>query len=177
MGRSDQVLNPGDYFTGVFMGWPYVITRTDSGTLKAFFNVCSHHGTCVAQGSGQSTQFVCPYHGWTYDLNGTLKRAPRAGAIAELRTRNLDLKEIPVTEWGPLIALHGTPKQSLDDTLSALWGTFLRIRLQTCTLCAGTVRHPCNWKVFVDNYLDGATTSRTCIPGCLKPRFLYNHAW
>ena len=157
VGRSDQVLNPGDYFTGVFMGWPYVITRTDSGTLKAFFNVCSHHGTCVAQGSGQSTQFVCPYHGWTYDLNGTLKRAPRAGAIAELRTRNLDLKEIPVTEWGPLIALHfGTPKQSLDDTLSALLGHFSKNPFTNMHFVRRVpYAIPCNWKVFVDNYLDG----------------------
>lgn len=157
VGRADQVSTPGAYFTGLFMGWPYVVTRAENGALNAFYNVCSHHGTCVAKGSGNGSEFVCPYHGWTYNLHGALKRAPRAGAIAELRTRTLDLKPIPVAEWGPLIALHfGTPDQDLTSTLSSLLRAFSKNPFANMNFVRRVAYSiPCNWKVFVDNYLDG----------------------
>ena len=112
VGRRDQLRAPGDYFAGDFLGWPYVVAMDSAGDLRAFYNVCSHHGTCVAEGEGNCEQWVCPYHGWTYDLQGRLKKAPRAGAIEALFT-----------------GLNFVRRVTYDMA--------------------------CNWKVFVDNYLDG----------------------
>lgn len=157
VGRLDQVELPGDYFTGVFMGWPYVVVRSNDGNLRAFFNVCSHHGTCVTKGEGNSDEFVCPYHGWAYSHSGDLKRAPHAGAIAALKTRNLHLKPIPVDTWGPFVALHfGSPTRKLKDQLQSLSSLFKRDPFVGMKFIRRVPYEiPCNWKVFVDNYLDG----------------------
>ena len=77
VGRAGQVVHPGDYFTGQITGNPYVVTRGDDGELRAFHNVCRHHAAEVAQECGNCAELVCRYHGWTYRLDGSLKRAPR----------------------------------------------------------------------------------------------------
>ena len=64
VGRREQLKVPGDYFSGIFLGWPYLVTLDEQHKLQAFYNVCSHHGTCVADGQGRSNSFDCPYHGW-----------------------------------------------------------------------------------------------------------------
>ena len=115
VGRQDQLQQPGDYFSGTFLGWPYVVVLDDEQVPRAFYNICSHHGTCVATGEGSAEQFVCPYHGWTYDRQGKLTSAPLAGALESLKERNLDLKPITVSRWGPFLALHfGTPATPLQ---------------------------------------------------------------
>jgi len=157
VGRQDQLRKPGDYFSGTFLGWPYVVVLDDGDIPRAFYNVCSHHGTCVASGEGTTEQFVCPYHGWTYDRQGTLIRAPLAGALQSLKQRNLDLKPIPVSQWGPFIALHfGTPSSSLKTDLAGLLDTFVAHPFQDIQFVRRvTYQVGCNWKVFVDNFLDG----------------------
>lgn len=155
VGRSDQVAEIGSYFTSSHMGRPIVVVRDEAHVLRAFYNVCSHHGTCVARGEGKTEGLVCPYHGWTYSLDGQLRKAPRAGAIQDLLKKNLGLKSLPVKHWGPLILVHfGTQEDKslpagLEDlqTLMAFDGLNFVKR----------VSYPmnCNWKVFIDNYLDG----------------------
>jgi len=157
VGRTDQLREPGDYFSGMFLDWPYLVTKDDEGELRAYYNVCSHHGTCVASGEGKATQFVCPYHGWTYGLGGDLKKAPRAGAMQSLKDRNLNLKPIAVDTFGPFVALHfGEPTVSLKEELESLHQSFVSepfAELQFVRRLSYTI--DCNWKVFVDNYLDG----------------------
>jgi choline monooxygenase len=157
VGINEQLKQPGDYFSGIFMGWPYVVCLDEDGEIRAYYNVCSHHGTCIAKGQGNTEEFVCPYHGWTYGLTGRLLRAPRAGQMESLKTRNLDLKPIPVSSWGPLIALHfGEPSTDLNSQLKPLHQGLSRdpfigmhfVRQESYEI-------PCNWKVYVDNYLDG----------------------
>lgn len=157
VGRVDQLESAGSYFTGNLFGRPFVVVRDDRGEFAAFYNVCSHHGTCVAKGEGVTKELVCPYHGWTYSLSGALKRAPKAGALKHLKERRLDLKPLPIATWGPLIALHfGEPQHSLQAQLAGLTQIFRRnpfddvqfVRRVNYTI-------PCNWKVYVDNYLDG----------------------
>ncbi len=157
VGRRDQLRAPGDYFSGDFLGWPYVVAMDTAGDLRAFYNVCSHHGTCVAEGEGTCEQWVCPYHGWTYDLQGRLKKAPRAGAIEALKAGKLDLKPLPVDTFGPLVALHfGDPVESLADQLGTLPDAFTGAPFTGLTFVRRvTYDMACNWKVFVDNYLDG----------------------
>ncbi|MFP6768098.1 MAG: aromatic ring-hydroxylating dioxygenase subunit alpha [Planctomycetaceae bacterium] len=157
VGRLDQLDKPGDYFSGTFLGWPYVVVLDDEKVPRAFYNICSHHGMCVALREGSTEQFVCPYHGWTYDRLGKLTEAPRAGALQSLKQRNLDLKPIQVSQWGPFVALHfGTPSTSLETELAPLLSSFAANPYENIQFVRRvTYRIDCNWKVFVDNYLDG----------------------
>ena len=73
--RVEEVEKPGDFMTFRIMGEPVVVTRDHDGHLNAFFNICAHRGVEVASGEGNTKEFMCPYHGWSYDLNGKLTGA------------------------------------------------------------------------------------------------------
>jgi choline monooxygenase len=159
VGASSKLVEAGDYFTGKFLNKPYIVVRDENKKLKAFLNICSHHGTCVARGTGNTKKFVCPYHGWTYNLSGEFKYRKQMGEIRNLEQRNLNLKEIPCDEFGPLVALNFNmqttsepPSKRFASLLTRLndsgWGELEHVKTITYTI-------PCNWKVFVDNYLDG----------------------
>ena len=156
-GRLDQVAASGDYFTGVVMKRPFVVTRSDDDELHAFFNVCRHHGTCVAKGEGKTDLLVCPYHGWSYALDGQLKKAPRAGAIQSVVDGHLNLKPITVDTWGPFVWIcFGTPQRSLSEQLAEM-GKLLDLQRFDGLIFIKSICYEihCNWKVYVDNYLDG----------------------
>ena len=77
-GRLDQVAEPGSFFTCDAGGIPLVVVRDREGTLRAFVNVCRHRGSLVCEGEGRRETLQCPYHAWTYGLDGSLRAAPRA---------------------------------------------------------------------------------------------------
>ena len=162
VGRADQVVQPGAYFSGFLAGEPYVVVRGDDGQLRAFFNVCRHHAAEVTDGAGCTHEFQCPYHGWVYRNDGTLKKAPKLGAAKNFHPRDYGLMELPVAEWGPLVAIRLTPKHSQpSDAFPQLsfpelheqfeesgWNELVFVERRSWDI-------NCNWKVFVDNYLDG----------------------
>ena len=75
--RIDQLNKPGDYVTSEIAGEPIVVVRGGDNSLRAFFNVCRHHAAAVmTEREGQANQMRCPYHGWTYSLEGELKGTP-----------------------------------------------------------------------------------------------------
>src|SRR5882672_10758412 len=76
VGSADQIANPGDYFTLTFVGVPLIILRDHEGTIRAFANSCRHRGSELLSASGNCKLIVCPYHSWTYDLDGGLRGAP-----------------------------------------------------------------------------------------------------
>ena len=74
VGRLDQVTHPGDYFTTELANEPILVTRDNNRTLRAFYNVCRHHAAAVApEPCGHAQSFRCPYHGWNYALDGSLR--------------------------------------------------------------------------------------------------------
>src|SRR5262245_47457998 len=79
----DLVRAPGSHARADFMGESWLIVRDHGGTLRAFHNVCRHHAAELVDGSGCGDELVCPYHGWTYALDGSLKRAPQMGAMTD----------------------------------------------------------------------------------------------
>ena len=149
--RIEQVEDAGSYVTFTIAGEPGVVVRATDGALRAFSNVCRHHAAEVmTEASGIADQLRCPYHGWTYSLDGTLKAAPDMGAVCDFDRKSMSLPSIDAMTsrrwvWVSLAA-EGTP---LAESLPGLrtehlhWFDRRRYRLE------------CNWKVFVDNYLDG----------------------
>jgi choline monooxygenase len=157
VGRVDQVTKPGDYFTGCLVDDPYVVLRDGDGTLRAFHNVCRHHAAEVCQGEGSLTELVCPYHGWTYRLDGGLTRAPRLGRNELFERARFSLKPIAVSVFGPLVFIH------LGDDPPPLASQFKELAPRLAATSTADLKFVarrfydlrCNWKVYVDNYLDG----------------------
>jgi len=153
--HQDELTSPGAYVSGCLGGEPWVVIRQENGSLDAFSNVCRHNGTQVAVGRGITDKLTCPYHGWTYQLDGTLATAPRLGGVKEFRREDYALPSLPVMELGPLVLVHlngsgrPLPLDELTRRLDASgWEGLVRRERRTYEL-------QCNWKVFVDNYLDG----------------------
>src|SRR5215467_3455609 len=90
-GRVDQVREPGNYVTTDIAGEPVVIVRGNDGVLRAFFNVCRHHAAAVmTEPQGKAAQLRCPYHGWTYSLEGELKGTPDFSGVCDFdRAQNV----------------------------------------------------------------------------------------
>jgi len=157
VGRVDQVARPGDYFAGCILGEPYLAVRDQEEELRAFYNVCRHHAARVAEGEGSREELVCPYHGWTYALDGRLVRAPRLGRSEVFERERFGLERVAAESWGPLVLINfgKNPElfsQDVGELEIRLEATgFRRLRFAA----RRTYEMRCNWKVYVDNYLDG----------------------
>jgi choline monooxygenase len=149
-GRAGQLQAPGQYVTCDVAGEPLLIVRGNDRGLRGFFNVCRHHAAAVmTESCGEADQLRCPYHGWTYSLNGELRSAPDLGAVVNFDRAVMGLTEVQVALWGKWVF---TKLESGDAPLESI--TDLRIdHFQWFERRRYTLE--CNWKVFVDNYLDG----------------------
>jgi choline monooxygenase len=168
VGRVDQVAEPGRYFTCELAGEPLVVVRDQAGSLRAFYNLCRHRAARIAtQEEGRCGHFRCRYHGWTYDLNGRLLGTPEFGGVEDFRKEDQGLAPLAVDTWGPLVFLHaGAPHQPLPVFLGELADQQATLGLQRLQFAARReYRLACNWKVFVDNYLDGGYHINTIHPG------------
>ncbi len=150
VGRKDQVSSVGSFFTTNIGDEPIVVLRNQEG-IAAFSNVCRHRGTTLAQDHGSMNKFVCPYHGWTYDLNGSLLGCTEPNGWQCLDKEANGLVKFEVQSIGPWIFVNRS-HVSFDRFIKGLklppldrfawrWQKVYDIK--------------CNWKVFVDNYLDG----------------------
>jgi choline monooxygenase len=156
-GRADQVQAAGDYVAGMITGEPYVIVRNAEGKLNAFFNVCRHHAAQVMSGAGCTESLVCPYHGWTYGLDGRLLRAPELGAVQDFDRAKFGLVPMSVESWCGLLFISMAKSPSpLAPGLSELAARLRTMDVDRLQFVARrSYRLACNWKVYVDNYLDG----------------------
>ena len=153
----DQFQQPGAYVAGEFCDEPYLITKTESGELKAFYNVCQHHAAQLLHGAGCAKEIVCPYHAWSYGLDGKLKKAPHMAGIKNFNRETLSLKSIPLMVWNKFVLLNfsGSPIE-FDPELSVLDEMLIAADTAKLQFRGRRTYHiNCNWKVYIDNYLDG----------------------
>lgn len=155
--RSDQLAEPGRFVCGTVAGERYVIVRDENGSLQAFYNVCRHHAAAVAEGEGKIRRFVCPYHGWTYGLDGHLINAPETKGLDDFDPKAYGLVPIAVDTWGPLVFIALTDRaRPLHEDLAPLKTELDDMAFETLTFVERrSYKLDCNWKVYVDNYLDG----------------------
>jgi phenylpropionate dioxygenase-like ring-hydroxylating dioxygenase large terminal subunit len=159
VGRVDQVAEPGQYLTADVAGEPIVVVRGQDSVLRAFFNVCRHHAAAVmTECEGRAERLRCPYHGWTYALDGSLKGLTEfEDATGFDRTAN-GLVPVSVATWEKQVFVHlDREPPPIDDWLGErLRESVAELRLSSLHF-AGRREFTigCNWKVFVDNYLDG----------------------
>ena len=112
VGLARDVDAIGDVFPTTFAGQPLLLTRADDGMIRTFHNICRHRGTVLANElkHGQA-RITCPYHAWSYALDGTLQATPHAGGpyrhhCESQSSENLDLLAIPTSVWGPFIMIN-----------------------------------------------------------------------
>ncbi|MBW3592715.1 MAG: Rieske (2Fe-2S) protein, partial [Actinobacteria bacterium] len=111
-GRAEELADPGDYVTCRAGDVPVVVVRDEGGELRAYVNVCRHRGHEVASGAGNRRTLQCPYHAWTYGLDGALLAAPRTAREPGLEKSELSLLPTSVETWGPFLFVHPDPAAS-----------------------------------------------------------------
>jgi choline monooxygenase len=159
VGRVDQVREPGQYVTCELAGEPLLVVRGSDRVLRAFFNVCRHHAAAVmTEREGSARHLRCPYHGWTYTLEGELRGTPDFAGVCNFDRAQQGLVPVETAVWEKWVFVRldaGGP--SLESFLGDdLLGQVRALKLEGLHWMER--RHytfDCNWKVFVDNYRDG----------------------
>ena len=156
--RTDQLQAPGQFVATTVAGEPVVVVRGNDGVLRAFYNVCRHHAAAVVtQACGQAALLHCPYHGWNYGLDGSLKGIPEFEGVENFDRAQNGLVPIRVETWECFVFVN---LDHLAAPLAEFLGGLVR---RVAPLAISTLHYfdrrtyniNCNWKVFVDNYLDG----------------------
>ena len=155
-GRVEQVAESGQFFTAE-IGNDSIVVLRDGETLRGFYNVCLHRAGPVAHGCGKRQTLQCKYHGWTYTLKGELLRAPEMEGVDRFHPEDMRLRAVAVATWGPLVFVN------LDGTAPPLGDVLETIPSRVAHFGCESMRYvmrkeyelACNWKVYVDNYLEG----------------------
>jgi choline monooxygenase len=159
VGRTAQVIEAGQYITSEIAGEPIVVVRGSDGVLRGFFNVCRHHAAAVMTDvEGRTQKLRCPYHGWTYNLAGELEGTPDFAGVCNFDRTASGLVSVETAVWEGWVFVKVEPG---GPTLQAFLGGDGVGRMQGLNLKKlywlerRRYELDCNWKVYVDNYLDG----------------------
>ena len=157
VGHTGQVSRSGDFLTTRMGDIPIVITRTNHRTLRAFANVCRHRGSeVVLECSGNRQTLQCHYHGWTYNLDGSLRNAPRENEQRSFDKQQFSLMPLALETWGPLIFVNPAPDASpLRNIIGELPQIFTDAGVdlaQLRMLRRDTYEFAANWKIVVENF-------------------------
>lgn len=157
LAHAGQLAGPGDHVVEEIAGLPLLLVRGEDGSLRGFHNVCRHRAGPLALCNGRGARALrCRYHGWTYTLAGQLRSAPEMDSAAAFDVAGVRLPEIAVQSWQGLVFAALEPAVPLAEVLGGI-----AERLHGHDLSAYVFSHrtsyeiACNWKVYVDNYLEG----------------------
>lgn len=167
VGRAAQLQERGSFLTTSVAGHPILVVRDGEGVLRAFYNVCRHRAAPLAiEPCGRVSRLRCSYHGWTYDLSGRLRGVPEFDGVADFCREDHGLVPLSAAEWASWIWVH--PQRAAPPLLEQLSPLPERTTDRVAGLQFFARREyelACNWKVFVDNYLDGGYHVNTIHPG------------
>ena len=151
---SAVIDKPGDYIARDRAGVPIVVARGSDGVVRAFRNVCRHRGAAVACGEGHAASFVCPYHGWVYQLDGHLRRVPHDQGFPDLDIASTGLAEVEAFERYGIVFVRqeSTWAAAAADDYEELAGVLTADYRYDGF---GEAEHPVNWKLLVETFLEG----------------------
>ena len=162
LGFASEWAGPGAYRTDDYAGVPILVSRARDGKLRAFLNVCRHRGAKVAQGCGEARMFVCPYHAWTYDLDGRVRGIPDERCFPGVRPERSTLTELPLCEKHGLVWVIPTPASDgatdfdIDPWLSGLGPELASYGLESWSFNdKRVIPESMNWKILVDTFHEG----------------------
>ena len=155
-GRVEQVGRPGQFILREFLGESIVITSNAAGKINAFYNVCRHRGTklCTEPSGAFAGSIQCPYHAWTYDLDGRLIGAPHMDEVPHFRKADYPLNTVHADVWDGHIFINLSPEPApLMEQLASLPAKFTPWRMQDLRLGHRIVYDlKANWKLIIQNY-------------------------
>ncbi|HKM67379.1 MAG TPA: SRPBCC family protein [Candidatus Acidoferrum sp.] len=156
-GAIRTIADPGTFFTLDVVGEPVVVVRDHAGTLRAFSNVCRHRAGPIAQGSGCRNVFNCAYHGWTYTLDGRLIGTPEVDGMEFFDRSTMGMFPLRCETWEQFIFVNFDQQApSLSEFLGDIPKQAAAFRFDGLQLAERRDYYlNCNWKVYVDNYLEG----------------------
>jgi len=158
VGRQDEVAEAGSFVATRVGDIPVVLVRDEQRTLRAFLNVCRHRGSLVCEGSGKRATLQCPYHAWTYGLDGKLVAAPRFSREGGTDSDELGLIALQLDTWGPLVFVNPDPDAA---PLSEFLGDVPE-RIAAAGIDLDALRFlqraeselDANWKISAENFLE-----------------------
>ena len=157
VGHVGYAPEPGSYFSASAGEIPIVVARGRDGSLRAFLNVCRHRGFQLVEGSGRRETIQCGYHAWTYDLDGSLRAAPRAEREAGFAREELGLVPVQVDTWGPFVFVNPDPDAlPLHDALGPVPEQVAELLDVTALRFRHRIAYDleCNWKIACENFLE-----------------------
>jgi carnitine monooxygenase subunit len=158
VGHLGELPEPGTYFTTRLGTTPIVVTRARDGEVRGFLNVCRHRGFPVAEGAGRRESIQCPYHAWTYGLDGSLRAAPRSDEEPEFPKSDLGLCAIAVDTWGPFVFANTSREcEPLSEALGSMPAQIAELGLDVDGLVHYSrweTELDANWKIVCENFLE-----------------------
>ncbi len=151
--RVDAIPGTGDYITVDTFAGPVIVLRDAEGGIRAFANTCRHRGSRLLEGAGNCRSIVCPYHSWTYDLDGTLLRALAMEETVGFERSRLGLKTIRLETWGGFMFINfDAESESLLDFLGDLTSRYESYKFEDM-VCTRRTEYTvdCNWKLLLEN--------------------------
>ena len=154
--REDELLEPGDTVVYENMGKSYLLVRQQDHSVRAFVNVCLHRGRKLRDESGPAKEFQCPFHGFTWKTDGSLKEIPCAWDFEHLKSKDMSLPEVRVGQWAGYIFINeDSNAMSLKAFLHPLPEIFPHWRMEECytAMWVGKVIDA-NWKVCAEAFME-----------------------
>ena len=156
LGRASSLARPGDYVAAEIAGQPVLVMRGRDGALRAMSNVCRHRMSTLLEGKGNAQRIVCPYHAWTYDLDGSLVAAPAMERNACFRREEIALPPLRCEEWlGWIMVTLDTDAPPVAERLAGVHGLIEDYGLERYTeTFRETFSWDTNWKILAENFME-----------------------
>jgi phenylpropionate dioxygenase-like ring-hydroxylating dioxygenase large terminal subunit len=162
-GRADDIPEPGDWMEYRLFDQSWVLVRGRDGAVRGFVNACRHRGNAFCSGKGHSARFTCPYHNWSYGLDGQLLAVAKPdfdGPVEDFvgEKRELGLLQAPVECFGGFVFLNPDPQAaSLGEFLGEIDGLLAPYHMEEMVPVGFNTREvlDCNWKVVMDAFQEG----------------------
>ncbi len=189
-GRVDALKDPGDYLTMEIAGEPIIILRDRDGQLRGLSNVCRHRMSTLLEGRGHVRAIVCPYHAWTYNLDGSLRGAPAMTLNETFCKDQIHLPQIRVSDWHGWIMVTLNPDApDVHDRLREVERLVGHLDMASYTeTFREEFRWATNWKVLAENFMESyhlpachaGTIGGTCdlaLMECPEGTDAFNYHW
>jgi nitrite reductase/ring-hydroxylating ferredoxin subunit len=154
--REEDMPEPGDYVTYENAGRSYLLARQADGSVKAFHNVCLHRGRKLKTDSGKAKEFFCPFHGFSWNTNGSIKNIPCRWDFDHLSDDKMQLPEASLAQWGGYIFVRQNAEgPSIEEYLKPLPEFFQQWRHEDCVTIAWVGKViKANWKVTMEAFME-----------------------
>ncbi|MCK9542158.1 MAG: aromatic ring-hydroxylating dioxygenase subunit alpha [Novosphingobium sp.] len=161
--HESNIPDPGDYTTYEIGNRSWIISRQKDGSIRAFVNACLHRGMQLVAGSGKLPALVCPFHGWSWNMDGTNRGVTEKWDFPQLRDRDLCLPQAKVATWGGFVFINPDPgAPPFEDYIGDLDDHFASDPLENRKVAAHVARvTPANWKVAMEAFIESYHVSPT----------------